>query len=154
MKYNNVRTTVSSILVFVSIAVAPLAFAAPQTTTPVKNTPAKQSLLSHTPPSNKKFDSSKRRGFGGTVTAINGTTITITSIGKNPQTYTIDASHAHTLSTGRKLADVSTIKIGDTISAVGIINGTSILAQTVIVRPANSGVPKSFAAFHKTKTTH
>ncbi len=130
-----------------SIAVAPLVFAATPTT-PVGHTSTKQVVLVH---SNKKGASISRRGLGGTVTAISGTTITLTSGGKNPKTYTINASKAHIV--GIKLASLSTIHVGDTIVAMGTITGTILSATTVIDRPAGTATPKAFTSL-KTKTTH
>ena len=146
MKRNLLRASVALITIAI-LGVTHTTFAAAP-----KNTSTHAPLTNQ--PSKFTKTNSPRRGAGGVVTAINGTTITLSSNGKNPVTYTIDASHAHALSMGRKLADVSNIKVGDTISALGIMTGSNILAQTIMIRPASTGTPKAFAKFHKTKTTH
>jgi hypothetical protein len=71
----------------------------------------------------------------GTVTAVSGTTITITDDRQNT-TYTIDASAA----TFKKAAEgtapttvtISEIAVGDTISAMGTVSGTTVKATEVL----------------------
>jgi hypothetical protein len=67
-------------------------------------------------------------GMGGTVTAVNGSTITIT--GKDGKTYTVDASSA----TAQKLQtiSVSDIRVGDEIGVMGTLSGTSITAKNIM----------------------
>jgi hypothetical protein len=67
-------------------------------------------------------------GTNGTITAINGSTITVT--GKNGVIYTVNASSA-------KLEKVSTISVsdlavGDTIQANGTLSGTSVTATHIL----------------------
>lgn len=66
--------------------------------------------------------------IGGTVSAISGTTITITN--KSNVSYTIDASSA-TITKGNVSSSVSNVVVGDNILAQGTINGTSVTATTV-----------------------
>lgn len=85
----------------------------------------------------------KGSGVAGTVTAVNGTIITIT--GKNSTTYTVDATNAKiskinpvvtgTTSTNRPiptLITVSNIAVGDTIMVRGTVSGTSVTATNII----------------------
>ena len=123
------------------LGIAPAAFAAQPPVAPTNH----QATI-HA----KKLASAGRRGMGGTVTAISGTTITISSNHKDATSYTVDASHAHMISKGRNLADISKIKVGDSVAVIGIENGTSFLAQTIIVRPGNDKTPKVFTTLSKT----
>lgn len=66
--------------------------------------------------------------IGGTVSAISGTTITITN--KGNITYTIDASSA-TVTKGNSSSSVSNIAVGDSVLVQGTINGTSVTATTI-----------------------
>ena len=66
----------------------------------------------------------------GTITAINGSTITITAQGKQTGTYTIDASNASVMKDGAS-SSVSALAVGDKVFAAGTINGTSVTATQV-----------------------
>lgn len=73
-----------------------------------------------------------RTMFEGKVTAVNGSTITIT--GRNNSTYTVDASSAKMQSgfgDSQKTITVSDIKVGDRIIAMGTVNGTTITASNI-----------------------
>jgi hypothetical protein len=78
------------------------------------------------------------RGVVGTVSAVNGSTITVT--GKDGKSYTVDAGSA----TFHKTVEgsVSDITIGQTISVDGTVSGTSVIAKNVMenlpTRPAQS----------------
>ena len=69
-------------------------------------------------------------GANGTVTAVNGNTITLT--GKNNTTYTINASGA----TVKAVTDssVGNIKVGDTLSVQGSASGTTVTATNIFRR--------------------
>jgi riboflavin synthase alpha subunit len=73
------------------------------------------------------------RGAMGTVSAINGTTLTIT--GDNGTTYTVDASSA----TVSKIVEtsVSDISVGDRIGAEGSLSGTTVAAKHIM-----TGIPQ------------
>ena len=91
-----------------------------------------------------RFGMGGARGFGGqggTVTAINGNTITLT--GKNGTTYTVDASSASI----KKVStiNVSGIAVGDTLMVNGTTSGTSISAKSIIDGMLGSGKPASAA---------
>jgi hypothetical protein len=72
------------------------------------------------------------KGLGGTVSAISGSTITLT--GKDGTTYTVDASSAHI---GKVTAiTAADIKVGDTLGVEGAVSGTTVTAQHIM-----DGVP-------------
>ncbi len=77
-----------------------------------------------------------RGGFGpgvtGTVSAVNGNTVTVT--GKDGTTYTVDASSAKVSKTVE--LNVSDIKVGDTVGVQGKVSGTSVTAEHIM-----DGVP-------------
>ncbi|MES2225056.1 MAG: DUF5666 domain-containing protein [Patescibacteria group bacterium] len=71
---------------------------------------------------------------GGTVTAVNGNTVTITN--KSNIAYTIDVTNAKVTKNGTASTS-STIAVGDTVLVQGAINGTAVTA--VSVTASNSG---------------
>lgn len=79
-------------------------------------------------------------GIVGTVSIINGTTLTVISKvkpnGGTATTYTIDASNA-TVTKGGANSKVSSIAVGDTVMIQGTINGTNITAKNI-----RDGVPQ------------
>jgi len=70
------------------------------------------------------------RGSGvmGTVTAVNGSTITIT--GKNGTIYSVDASSANV--TKLETISVSDVQVGDSIGVQGTVSGDSVTAKSVM----------------------
>lgn len=66
-------------------------------------------------------------GAAGTVTAVNGNTITIT--GKDGTTYTVEAGAAAI--TKDMTASLTDIKVGDTIMAQGSTSGTTVTATAI-----------------------
>lgn len=96
-------------------------------------------------------------GVFGTVSAINGTTITITSKGfagyghpssttamPTPTTYTVDASNATVVKDGAS-STISSVAVGDTIVVRGTVSGTNVTATSifdgVVPGGANPGGP-------------
>jgi hypothetical protein len=77
----------------------------------------------------------KGPGVAGTVSAINGNTITIT--GKDGVSYTIDAASAAV--TKVSTVAVSDIQVGDSIGVDGTVSGTTVTAKHIMdgmpVRP-------------------
>jgi|GEM_PF-340730 hypothetical protein len=65
----------------------------------------------------------------GTVSAVSGSTITITN--KSNVTYTINATNAKIVK-GPNTASVSDIVVGDMVVAQGTINGNAVVATSVI----------------------
>jgi hypothetical protein len=76
-------------------------------------------------------------GVRGMVTAVNGSTITVT--GMDGKSYTVDASN----STAGKFETipVSSIQVGDSIGIQGSVNGTSVTAKSIM-----DGVPSQKTA--------
>lgn len=77
-------------------------------------------------------------GVHGTVSAINGTTLTITN--DDGTSYAVDASNASV----SKMVDltVSDIKVGDTVGVTGKVSGTEVTAQHIMDgMPANPQAP-------------
>ncbi len=67
--------------------------------------------------------------IGGGVTAVSGTTLTVTN--KSNVTYSVDASSA-TVIKGNATSSVSAIAVGDNVVVQGTVNGTSVVASSVI----------------------
>ncbi len=70
----------------------------------------------------------------GTITAISGTTLTVTTTAKTPVVYTVDASNAMVL--GQKGATLADLTTGQKVSVEGTVSGTSVTAQEIIVMPS------------------
>ncbi len=151
MNYSPMKTFITSAIITSSIALAPFAFAASQPITHTKHLSVKTPTVQHTS-TRKTFTETSRKGFGGNVTAITGTTITL-SDGKT--TYSVDTSKAMIRVEGQKTqALITDIHIGDTLVALGTANGTTISAKMIIVRPVTMPTSKAFTTIHKTKTAH
>ncbi len=73
----------------------------------------------------------------GKVSIISGSTITIAN--SSNITYTIDATNAKVVQ-GKNTIALSNIKIGDQVIVQGTVNGTSVIASTIIdqTKPASS----------------
>lgn len=72
-------------------------------------------------------------GVRGTVTAVSGNTITVTSTNprtKAATTYTIDATSATVTKSGAA-SSVSAIAVGDMVSAQGTLTGTNLVATKI-----------------------
>jgi hypothetical protein len=72
----------------------------------------------------------------GSVNAISGTTITITN--KSNVTYTIDATNATFVVTGITAPTISNIAVGDNLTIQGTVNGTSVVASSIIDQKATT----------------
>ncbi len=71
-----------------------------------------------------------RPGVFGSVTAVSGTTITVTDQ-RTKTSYTIDASNAKIMKAGAA-ATVSNIAVGDIVMADGTLSGTTLTAKVVM----------------------
>lgn len=73
-------------------------------------------------------------GISGKVTAVSGTTLTVT--GNNNTVYTITAANAKAEKMVAKekptAMDVSAIAVGDTVHVMGTLNGTTVTATNII----------------------
>ncbi len=67
-------------------------------------------------------------GVMGTVTAVHGSTVTVT--GKDGKTYTVDATNS-TIGKFQTIT-VSGIQIGDSVGVQGTVNGTSVTAKNIM----------------------
>ncbi len=68
------------------------------------------------------------QGAMGTVSAINGKTITLT--GKNGTTYTVNASGANVEKVSS--SSVSNIQVGDSLNVQGTTSGTTVTAKNIV----------------------
>ncbi len=75
----------------------------------------------------------------GSVVTTSGTTLSITN--KSNVTYTIDASSAKIMR-GSDTVSLSSVAVGDTVVVQGTVNGTSVIASTIIdqTAPANANI--------------
>jgi hypothetical protein len=76
--------------------------------------------------------------IGGTVASISGTTLTVTN--KSNVTYSVDATNA-TVNKSGATSTISAIGTGDSVIVQGTVNGTAVVASSVIdqgVAPAAS----------------
>ncbi len=67
-------------------------------------------------------------GIQGTVTAVNGSSLTVT--GQDGKTYTVDGTSAE--ATKMQTISVSDITVGDTIGVDGTVSGTSVTATHIM----------------------
>jgi hypothetical protein len=74
--------------------------------------------------------------IGGAITAISGTTLTVNA--KAGINYSVDASGA-VVKKGNATSTVSAITVGDNVVVQGTVNGTSVVASSVM----DSGAPKT-----------
>jgi hypothetical protein len=81
----------------------------------------------------------------GNVSAINGSTLTITN--KSNVTYTIDASNAKIVE-GQNAISVSNIAVGDNVIVQGTISETSVTASSIIDERASGTASTSPANGH------
>jgi len=133
MNTTYIRNTVATTLALASIAIAPLVFAA--TPSVAATATLSRSFWHHV--SSPQKNGGTHKELGGTVTAINGTTITISAKNRNgAKAYTVDASNAHFL--GKKVTGVTDIALGDKIAIIGTLRGTTISANMIIDQTQNS----------------
>jgi len=83
-------------------------------------------------------------GVQGTVTAVNGDTVTVT--GKNGTIYTVDATNS-TVSKMETMS-VSDISVGDEIGVQGTVSGDSVTAKSIM-----DGIPTPAASQNGSATT-
>lgn len=76
--------------------------------------------------------------IAGTISAINGTSLTVTTASN--VIYTVDASNAKIVE-GQNTVALSAIVVGNNVLVQGTVNGTSIAASTVVDQSAPAGAP-------------
>jgi hypothetical protein len=84
--------------------------------------------------------------IGGTVSAVNGDTITITNKGNT--SYTIDVTNAKITKNGTT-STASNIAVGDSLLAQGTVNGTSVTAVNVIDSVNTTSTTNGTTTTHK-----
>ena len=103
--------------------------------TSVTATAIRDGVMARTPGTFGTTGAHAKNGVMGTVSAVNGTTLTVTSkgFGKSPTatTYTVDASSATVTKSGTA-SSVSVIAVGDTVMVRGTVSGTSVTAKTIM----------------------
>ncbi len=83
----------------------------------------------------------------GTVSAISGSTLTITN--KSNVTYTVDATNAKIVQ-GQTTITVSGVTVGDSVVVQGTVNGSSVTASSVIdQKPATATTGGTTTQTHK-----
>ena len=87
--------------------------------------------------------------IGGKVASTTGNSITITNASN--VTYTVDATNAK-IQKGNALTTISSISVGDTVVVQGSVNGTAVVASSIIdqtkaVTSGTSTVPASVGFF-------
>jgi hypothetical protein len=140
VRKNNATSTVSSILVGDMIFAQGTVTGTNVTATTIfdgvtgrmgdKGSPGKNSQdnpghATSTPP----FTGNGQPVIAGTVSAINGTTLTLTTASN--VTYAVDASSAKVLQ-GQNAIALSGIAVGNTVLIQGTVNGTSVIASTIV----------------------
>ncbi len=70
--------------------------------------------------------------LGGTITAINGSTLTVTNMGN--VSYTVDVTNANIQRKDTGTSTVSDLKVNDVVAIQGTVSGTSVTASAVIDR--------------------
>jgi len=85
---------------------------------------------------------------GGNITAISGTTLTVTNASN--VTYTVDASSA-VIVKGNVTSSIANVATGDSVVIQGTVNGTSITASSVIdqgIKGQNASSTNGTSAAH------
>jgi len=77
--------------------------------------------------------------IAGTVSAVSGTSLTITTTSN--VTYTVDASNAKVIQGQNTATTLSSVAVGNKVLIQGTVNGTSITASTVIDQSTTGGTP-------------
>ncbi len=81
-----------------------------------------------------------RGGISGTVTAVSGTTITVSSKGGAAAvTYTVDAANA-TVQKDNATSVISAIAVGDQVRIQGTVSGTTVTATNIMDGKLGGGV--------------
>ncbi len=83
---------------------------------------------------------------GGTVSAVNASTFTLTN--KAGVTYAVDASNAF-IEKGNATSSLSAVSVGDGVLVQGGVNGTSIVASSMIDQGMPSSMQNGNAAIPK-----
>ena len=127
---NNAASTISGITVGDTVMVQGTVSGTSVTATAIRD-----GVMARTPRTSGTTGVHAKNGVMGTVSAVNGTTLTVTSksFGKTatPVTYTVDASNT-TVTKNGATSSVSAIAAGDTVMVRGTVSGTSVTAKTIM----------------------
>ncbi len=145
---NNATSTVSSIAVGDTVAIQGAVNGTAVTATSIRDGQMRGfGKVNHFGQTSSTATPSVSSGNGqpvvaGTVSTMNGSTLTITN--KRNVQYTIDASNTKIFQ-GKNTIALSNINVGDTVIVQGTVNGTSVIASTVIdqTKPASTTTTSS-----------
>ena len=132
---NNATSTVSSIVIGDMVAVQGTVNGTNVTATTIRDGFAgdmmgeRRGIASSTRDMPSPITGNGQPIIAGTINAINGSSLTITN--KSATSYTIDASNAKIVE-GQNTVTVSNLSVGDSVIVQGTINGTSVVASSVI----------------------
>ncbi len=132
MKKLSIITTSS--VVVASILGAVPAFAA---TNPAHGRPTMQP---HKIQMKKTDTKNQNHPFFGKVTAVSGTSITMTTLSPTSTAYTIDASRAKFMKNEKTAGAITDIAVGNLIGVQGTSSGTNIAANAIMI---NGGGPEN-----------
>jgi len=108
----------------------------------------KKEGVSSTTPGAHLPDGNGQPIIGGKVTAINGTSLTVTNASN--VTYAVDAISATISKSGVTDATVASIAVGDSVVVQGTVNGTSVIAASVL----DTGTPPATPTSSTAPATH
>jgi len=135
---NNATSTVASIAVGDNIMARGTLTGTSLVATSIRDGIAKGMMTGKNKQTNSIIKGNGQPVVGGNVTAVSGSTLTITNVSN--VTYTVDASNAVVDKTG-VTSTVSNIIVGDRVVVQGTVNGTAITASSIIdqgVIPTNA----------------
>jgi len=89
--------------------------------------------------------------INGTITTISGTTLTVTTSGKTPATYTVDALKAIVF--GAKPETVANLTAGEKIHVDGTVTGTTVVAEGIDIVPTMNIVHGTVSSISATGIT-
>jgi hypothetical protein len=138
---NKATTTISKISVGDKVAVLGTLSGTTVTASSIMIDPSVQGIIKEMKNNDKKEILSLMQGanvplVGGSISAVSGETFTM--INKGGTSYTVNASEAKVAKGGQGTTTVSTLKVGDMVMVQGVVNGTAITANSIILQPAKA----------------
>jgi len=141
---NGTSSSASSIAVGDTIMVVGTVNGTSVTATAINDGAPKGGLGDAKTPAQSPIQGNGEPVVGGTVTAINGSTLTVTN--KSNVTYSVDTSAA-TIIKGNTTSSIASVATGDNVIIQGTVNGTSVTATSIIDQngmPGNdTGAPQN-----------
>jgi hypothetical protein len=133
VKKNNATSTVSNILVGDTVAIQGTINGSNITATTIRDgvfaRPIMGTGYKNTASTTLPIVGNGEPVVAGTVSSVNGSTLLITN--KSNVQYTVDAANAKIIE-GQNTIVISNINVGDAVLVQGTINGTSVVASTVV----------------------